>query len=52
MANAVLYWLNNPEEKAKSIALSREYVKRFENNDMALQLKNLYQEVLNEKTKA
>ena len=52
MANAVLFWLDNPEEKAKSIALSREYVKRFENNDMALQLKNLYQEVLNEKTKA
>lgn len=49
MAKALQQLLDNPQERAERIARSRRYITRFENNDIALQIKSVYQKTLKEK---
>ena len=52
MANALKQLLDNPQERAERIARSRQYITRFENNDIALQIKSVYQKTLLDKHSA
>ena len=45
MAEAVKTWLGNTEERQRRIELSRQYIRRFANNDCAEQFYNLYLEM-------
>lgn len=45
MAEAVKTWLGNTEERQRRIELSRQYIRRFANNNCAEQFYNLYLEM-------